>query len=85
MAQERSLNLRLGPCMGVVASDPGLLRSILQNFLTNALRYTASGGVVLGVRRRGNAWRIDVIDSGIGIAADQHEAIFGEFSLVLTS
>ena len=84
MAQERSLNLRLGPCMGVVASDPGLLRSILQNFLTNALRYTASGGVVLGVRRRGNAWRIDVIDSGIGIAADQHEAIFGEFTRIGT-
>ncbi len=82
MAQERSLTLRLGPCAGVVASDPALLRSILQNFLTNAVRYAPSGGVVLGVRRRGASLRIDVIDSGIGIAADQHEAIFGEFTRI---
>ena len=80
MAQERALTLRLGPCAGTVRSDPGLLRSVLQNFLTNALRYTAKGGVVLGVRRRGAGLRIDVIDSGIGIAPDQHEAIFGEFT-----
>ena len=84
MAQERGLNLRLGPCAGMVASDAGLLRSILQNFLTNALRYTPTGGVVLGVRRRGAALRIDVIDSGIGIAPDQHEAIFEEFTRIGT-
>ena len=82
MAQERGLTLRLGPLAGAVASDPALLRSILQNFLTNALRYTAMGGVVLGVRRRGAHWRIDVIDTGIGIAPDQHEAIFGEFTRI---
>ena len=82
MAQARGLTLRLGPCAGAVASDPALLRSVLQNFLTNAVRYTAAGGVVLGLRRRGDHWRIDVIDSGIGIPADQHEAIFGEFTRI---
>lgn len=80
LADEKSLDLRLAVVPGMVMTDPGLLRSVMQNFLTNALRYTRTGGIVLGMRRRGNAWRIDVIDTGVGIAPDQLELIFGEFT-----
>jgi signal transduction histidine kinase/Na+/proline symporter/CheY-like chemotaxis protein len=76
----RGLVLHLGPLPGHVHTDPGLLRSLVQNFLTNALRYTESGGVLVGVRRRGSRLRIDVIDSGVGIEPDQIDAIFGEFT-----
>ena len=80
LAQDKGLRLRLGPLDGALHTDPGLLRSVLQNFLTNAVRYTPAGGVLLGVRRRGDQLRIDVIDSGIGIAPEMHEAVFGEFT-----
>ncbi|HEY6868952.1 MAG TPA: PAS-domain containing protein, partial [Novosphingobium sp.] len=82
IAEDKGLVLRLGPLVGTVFTDPGLLRSVLQNFLTNAVRYTHGGGVVLGVRRRGKNLRIDVIDTGVGIAPDRHEEVFGEFTRV---
>jgi two-component system, sensor histidine kinase len=62
-----------------VDSDPALLERIVRNFVTNALRYTRRGGVVIGARRRAGAVRIDVIDSGVGIAADDRARIFDEF------
>lgn len=80
IAQGRGLELRLGSLRGQVESDPGLLRSIVQNFMVNAVRYTEQGGVMIGVRRRGPDWRIDVIDTGVGIDADKVESIFGEFT-----
>lgn len=80
MAEAKGLKLRLGPVQGAVMTDAGLLRSVMQNFLANAVRYTPEGGVVLGVRRRGNTLRIDVVDSGVGIKAEAIEAIFGEFT-----
>lgn len=82
LAEEKALSLRLGPCSGAVCTDPGLLRSVMQNLLTNALRYTQSGGILIGTRRRGDEWRIDVVDTGIGIPADQMQAIFGEFTRI---
>lgn len=80
LAEERGLDLRLGPCPGVVSADPALLRSVVQNFLGNALRYTERGGVLVGTRRRGDEWRIDVIDTGVGIPAGEIDLIFGEFT-----
>lgn len=80
LAMEKGLELRIGPLFGVVSTDPGLLRSVVQNLMTNAVRYTATGGVLIGMRRRGGAVRIDVIDTGVGIAPDQREAIFREFT-----
>ncbi|HEY5851045.1 MAG TPA: PAS-domain containing protein [Lysobacter sp.] len=60
-------------------TDPQLLRRVLQNFLANAVRYTERGGVVFGVRRDGDGLRIEVHDSGPGIAVSQQSAIFEEF------
>ncbi|MDE2436642.1 MAG: PAS-domain containing protein, partial [Sphingomonadales bacterium] len=80
LAEEKSLVLRLGAAPGAVMTDPGLLRSIMQNFLTNAVRYTNTGAILVGVRRRGGLWRIDVVDTGVGIAPEKIDAVFGEFT-----
>jgi Na+/proline symporter/CheY-like chemotaxis protein len=82
LAAEHGLAFRVGPLHGTVHTDPVLLRSIIQNFLTNAVRYTERGGILLGVRQRGGDVRIDVIDTGVGIPPDQQEEIFGEFTRV---
>lgn len=79
MARERGLVLRVVDCRDVVRSDPHLLRRILQNLLSNALRYTPKGRILLGCRRRGEALRIEVWDTGIGIAAADQKRIFEEF------
>lgn len=82
LADEKGLALRLGPLPGAVLTDAGLLRSVLQNLLGNALRYTLEGGVLIGVRQRGDHLRIDVIDSGVGIPASRQQEIFGEFTRI---
>ena len=79
VADPRGLRLRVAPTRLAVRSDPQLLRRILQNFLSNALRYTREGGVLLGARRAGSDVRIEVWDSGPGIAGEQQTRIFGEF------
>ena len=65
-----------------VRADRTLLRSILQNFLVNAIRYTRKGGVVIGVRRRGRRVRVEVWDTGPGIAPEMQSAIFEEFKRI---
>lgn len=79
LARQRGLRLRFVPTRAWVRSDPQLLRRVLQNFLANALRYTAGGSVLLGVRRVGDALRIEVHDTGPGIEAARREEIFDEF------
>ncbi|HXO98955.1 MAG TPA: hybrid sensor histidine kinase/response regulator, partial [Luteibacter sp.] len=79
VAEQRGLTLHVVPSSLSVRSDAQLLRRIVANFLSNALRYTRAGGVVLGVRRRGDQVRIEVWDSGPGIADEQQARIFGEF------
>ena len=78
-AREKKLSFRAMPTDAWVRSDFILLEQIVFNLITNALRYTRSGGVVVGCRKRGDQLRVEVWDSGIGIAADQHDKIFGEF------
>ena len=78
-AEKKGLTLKFRPVNVVVRSDRTLLRRILQNILSNALRYTRSGGVLVGTRHRGDTIRIDVADTGCGIAEDQREAVFEEF------
>ncbi|MBB4196623.1 hypothetical protein CCR94_20460 [Rhodoblastus sphagnicola] len=60
-------------------TDPALLERALRNLIENALRYTRRGGVLVGVRRRGDRVRIDVVDTGVGIAAEKLSHIFEEF------
>lgn len=79
LAAERGLQLRYRATRAWVRSDPQMLRRVLQNFLANAVRYTATGRVLLGVRRAGGALRVEVHDTGPGIAADQQRTIFEEF------
>ncbi|BBO07572.1 MULTISPECIES: hybrid sensor histidine kinase/response regulator [Bradyrhizobium] len=79
MARERGLVLRVVDCGLAVRSDPHLLRRILQNLLSNALRYTPRGRILLGCRRRGSALRIEIWDTGVGIAAEDQKRIFEEF------
>ncbi len=78
-AAKRGLRLRIVPSSLAVVSDAMMLRRILQNLLANALRYTRSGGVVMGCRPRGNRLRIQISDTGPGIPQAQQEAIFVEF------
>lgn len=79
LAATRGLDFRVRCPACAFRSDRRLLRRILQNLLGNALRYTARGGVLLSVRRRGERWRISVIDTGPGISEAQQQSIFGEF------
>jgi PAS domain S-box-containing protein len=79
IARDRGLELRTANCDHVVASDPQLLRRVLQNFLSNSMRYTQRGHVLLGCRRRGGVLRIEVWDSGRGIPEDKQREIFEEF------
>ncbi|HMH16728.1 MAG TPA: ATP-binding protein [Burkholderiales bacterium] len=78
-ALEKGLRLRMMLSDAWVSSDLILLERILMNLVSNAIRYTARGGVIVGCRRRGRQVRIEVWDSGIGIPEDQRENIFGEF------
>jgi signal transduction histidine kinase len=80
LAQARGLQLRVMPCRAFVISDQIYLKRILQNLLSNAIRYTERGRVVLGVRRRGGVLRIEVWDTGPGIPEDRQTDIFKEFT-----
>jgi CheY-like chemotaxis protein len=73
------LTLRSVPTRLAVETDPVLLERILRNLVANAVRYTRTGGVVLGARRREASVRIDVIDTGVGIADDDRARVFDEF------
>jgi signal transduction histidine kinase len=79
VAQEKGLSLRLVSSSAWVRSDPVLLERIVLNLVSNAVRYTTSGGIVVGCRRRGAVLRIEVADSGPGIPEDQRGKIFSEF------
>jgi signal transduction histidine kinase len=78
-AEERGLRLRVVPCDLVVHSDRGLFERIVRNLLSNALRYTERGGILMGVRKRGDCARVEVWDTGPGIPAQSLGDIFREF------
>jgi Na+/proline symporter/signal transduction histidine kinase len=79
LAREKGLQLRYAPSSAIVHTDARLLRRILQNFLSNAVRYTRYGTVLTGSRRTGSALRIEVWDSGPGIPLSRRHEIFEEF------
>jgi len=80
LAAAKGLRLRIAPSRLWVSSDRDLLRSLLQNLIGNAVRYTDRGGVLIGARRTGAALRFEVHDTGRGIAPEQQDAIFTEFT-----
>jgi signal transduction histidine kinase/CheY-like chemotaxis protein len=81
LARERGIALHIVSSRANVLADRMLVGRIVQNLVSNAVKYTAPGGKVLvGMRRRGNRMRIDVIDTGIGFNKDQHRLLFAEFS-----
>lgn len=81
-AEARGLALHVVPCGLSIRSDPGLLEQMLRNLLSNALKYTTQGKVLLGCRRHGDSLAIEVRDTGAGIADDQFQAIFEEYHQV---
>src|SRR3984957_2726920 len=80
LAQARRLQLRIVASHEVVRSDRSMLRRILQNYLSNALRYTERGGVLVGCRRRDGELEIAVYDTGPGIRMHQRAQMSAEFS-----
>ncbi|MBC8720539.1 hybrid sensor histidine kinase/response regulator [Paraburkholderia sp. 31.1] len=80
-AAAKGLALRIAPTTMVVYDDPVLLERVLSNLLSNAVRYTEQGAIWLGLRRAGRqkGGYIEVRDSGVGIAPQEHERIFEEF------
>jgi signal transduction histidine kinase/CheY-like chemotaxis protein len=77
-ANDRQLNVRLRlPSQTPIAqTDVNLLRQVVINLVQNALRYTAKGGILVGVRSRGRDWQVEVWDTGIGVAEDVQKMIY---------
>jgi CheY-like chemotaxis protein len=79
LAREKGLELKFMPCSLAIRSDRRLLRRLLQNLVSNAIKYTPKGRVLVGCRRRGEKLRIDVFDTGLGIPASKKRVVFREF------
>lgn len=79
IAEERSLRLVVRPTDLWVHSDFTMLSRILGNLVSNALRHTVTGGILVAARARGKLVQIDVIDTGVGIPPDQQQRVFEEF------
>jgi two-component system CheB/CheR fusion protein len=78
-AQARGLALRVVSCGLIIHSDPRLLEQMIRNLLSNALKYTKNGKVLLGCRRHEGMVSIEVLDTGIGIPAEELHTIFEEY------
>ncbi|HCL64877.1 MAG TPA: hybrid sensor histidine kinase/response regulator [Rhizobium sp.] len=80
IAREKNLKLVVMPTSLKVRSDPNLLRRLVQNLVSNAIKYTPSGKVLVGARRKGEDVIIQVTDSGIGIPTSKFRTVFKEFA-----
>jgi Na+/proline symporter/signal transduction histidine kinase len=79
IARAKGLKLTFVPCSLPVESDRLLLRRLLQNLISNAIKYTPRGRVLVGCRRRGQSLRIGIYDTGVGIPVLKRGEIFKEF------
>jgi len=79
LAEEKGLAFRMRDTSLVLHADPSLAEMMLRNLVLNAIRYTDHGAVLVGCRRRGLRAVVEVWDTGIGIAPEQHQLIFREF------
>lgn len=79
VAEKKGIRLKFSPCSAVIDSDIILAVQILRNLISNALRYTPTGRVLVGCRHRQGKLAIEVHDTGIGIPEDQLSRIFDEF------
>jgi two-component system, sensor histidine kinase len=77
-AEAKGLRLVWRPCSAIVRTDPVLMERIVRNLVSNAVRYTDRGRIVLGCRRQ-NGLRVEVWDTGRGIPLDQQQQVFREF------
>ncbi|MFM0597854.1 MULTISPECIES: ATP-binding response regulator [Paraburkholderia] len=78
-ALAKGITLRYVPCNAIVDSDPTLIERIARNLVANAVRYTDSGRIVVGCRRRNAHVALQVWDTGRGIPRDKHERVFQEY------
>jgi len=79
LAASKSLRLRIVDCGLIINTDPSMLERVLRNLVSNAIRYTQNGSVLLGCRRQGDRVNIEIHDTGIGISDDNINDIFEEF------
>jgi signal transduction histidine kinase len=75
-AERKGLKLRFRPARAVVRADPTMLQSMIDNLVCNAVRYTETGGVLVGARRRGGRVELQVYDTGPGIPASLIPQLF---------
>lgn len=78
-AEAKALGLRIVPCGQTIHTDPRLLEQMIRNLLTNAIKYTRSGKVLMGCRRRAGSLSIEIWDTGIGIPDAELQTIFEEY------
>ena len=83
VAANAGLTFRVRTCPVLVKTDQRMLTRILRNLLSNAFRYTREGGVLMALRTRGKTLRVEVWDTGVGIAEDKLRDIFTEFHQLL--
>jgi Na+/proline symporter/CheY-like chemotaxis protein len=85
IAKDKGLALTVMPTSLIVRSDRRLLRRLLQNLISNAVKYTSRGRVIVGCRRRGDDVAVAVYDTGPGIAPSQQRKVFEEFQRLDTT